>query len=299
MQIAKNDTDRLMPNVRFLQERFANSALQLDPAKAGSRLGELLATIGRTALGSSDANGRNYASVTPTQRVLRFLASRKNIGGCILAAGAAALFVFGIPGGLIGLAAIPALYALGYFLVRPEQGVKLTFFDERNSQQIRQGLNDITYSLRFRVADDVMAAVEDLCRSILLTLPPPGAPGMAAIDPTVMLIRQTALHYLPKSLDEYLAIPRMYAERVPIQDDKTARDVLIEQLKMMSQKMQETAQAMYRYDADRLLSNARFLQERFATSAFDKVPVVDLVGVRLRPTPGSRDDRPRSQSGQP
>jgi len=218
--------------------------------------------------------------VTPAQRVLRFLASRKNVAGCILAAGAAALLVLGITGGPLGILAIPALYALGYFLVRPEQGVKLTFFDERDTQQIRQGLNDLTYSLRFRVADDVMAAVEDLCRSVLLTLPPAGAPGLAAIDPTVMLIRQTALHYLPKSLDEYLAIPRMYAENVQIQDGKTARDILIEQLKMMSQKMQETAQAMYKYDADRLLSNARFLQERFATSAFDKVPAVDLVGVK-------------------
>jgi hypothetical protein len=214
--------------------------------------------------------------MTVAQRVLRFLSSRKNIGATILALGGAALFLFGITGGSLGLAAIPALYALGYFLVRPEQGIRLTFFDERDAQQIRQGLNDLTYSLRFRVSNDVMAAVEGLSRSILLTMPPTGSTGMSAIDPTVMLIRQTALHYLPKSLDDYLAIPRMYAERVPIQDGKTARDVLIEQLNLMNQKMQETAQAMYKYDADRLLSNARFLQERFARSAFDKVPAVDL-----------------------
>ena len=40
--------------------------------------------------------------------------------------------------------------------------------------------------------------------------------------------------------------------------------------------MRETSQAMYQNDADRLLANARFLQERFARSAFDTVPVVDI-----------------------
>ena len=46
-------------------------------------------------------------------------------------------------------------------------------------------------------------------------MPVDEATGMSAIDPTVMLIRQTALHYVPKALNDYLAIPRMYAERVP------------------------------------------------------------------------------------
>jgi hypothetical protein len=214
--------------------------------------------------------------VTPAQRALRFLASRKNIGASLLALAGVALFVLGFPGGWIGVGLIAALYALGYLLIPGEQGVPLTFFDENDAQQIKQGLNDLVYSLRFRVSDDVMAAVEDVARSVVATLPPEGAPGMTAIDPTVMLIRQTALHYIPRALSDYMAIPRMYAERVPVQDGKTAKDVLIEQLRMIEQKMKDTAQAMYHVDADRLLANARFLQERFADSQF-KVPVVDLV----------------------
>jgi len=214
--------------------------------------------------------------VTPAQRVLRFLTSRKNIGACLLALGGAALLALGLVNAVVGVPLIAALYALGYFLIRPEQGLKLTFFDERDAQQIRQGLNDLTYSLRFRVSDNVLAAVEDASRSLQLTMPVEGAAGLSAIDPTVMLIRQTALHYLPQALEAYLALPRIYAERVPVQDGKTAEDVLIEQLQLISQKMKETSQAMFQNDADRLLSNARFLQERFARSAFDKVPVVDL-----------------------
>lgn len=214
--------------------------------------------------------------MSPVQRVLRFIASRKNIGASILALAAGALFVLGVTSGWVGLGAIAAFYALGYFLIPPERGIGFTFFDERDARQIRQGLNDLTFSLRFRVADDVLAAVEDTSRSIQLTMPVEGATGLSAIDPTVMLIRQTALHYLPQALQTYLALPRIYAERVPVQDGKTAKDVLIAQLRLIDQKMRETSQAMYQNDADRLLANARFLQERFARSAFDVVPVVDI-----------------------
>jgi hypothetical protein len=215
--------------------------------------------------------------VSPVQRALRFLSSRKNIGASLLALGGVVLFALNVIPGLVGIAAIAALYAVGYLLIPGERGVAFTMMDERDTHQIKQGLSDLVYSIRFRVANDVQAAVEDCVRAINLTLPPEGAPGMTAIDPTVMLIRQTALHYVPQALDTYLAIPRMYAERVVVQDGKTARDVLIEQLRMIEQKMRETAEAMYQYDASKLLSNARFLQDRFAHSNF-QVPVVDLIG---------------------
>ena len=213
--------------------------------------------------------------MTLGRRALRFLYSRKNIGACLLALGGAALFVLGLPGGLIGVAAIPMLYAAGYLLIPGERGVALTLMNADDVYLMKRGLNDLVYSVRFRVANDVMAALEDTVAAVNLTLPAEGSPGMTAIDPTVMLIRATALHYLPEALNSYLALPRMYAERVPIQDGQTARDVLIDQFQLIASKMRETATAMYHNDADQLLANARFLQERFADSKF-KVPVVDL-----------------------
>ena len=214
--------------------------------------------------------------MTLAQRALRFLVSRKNIGATFLGLIGVALLALGITGGVLGIGLIVGLYAAGYLLIPREKGVTLTLFDESDSRQIREGLNELIHSIRFRVSPDVEGAVEDVVRSIILTLPPEEQKGFSAIDPTVMLIRQTALHYVPKLLDDYLAIPRMYAERVAISDGKTAKDVLIEQLRVIEEKMKETYLAMYRSDADRLLANARFLQERFQRSVFDKVPVVDL-----------------------
>jgi len=214
--------------------------------------------------------------MTLAQRALRFLVSRKSIGASILALIGVGLFAFGITSGVLGIGLIIGLYAAGLLLIPREKGVALTLFDENDSRQIREGLNELVHSIRFRVSPDVEGAVEDVVRSIILTLPPEEQKGFSAVDPTVMLIRQTALHYVPKLLDDYLAIPRMYAERVAIQDGKTAKDILIEQLRVIEEKMKETSLAVYRSDADRLLANARFLQERFQKSVFDKVPTVDL-----------------------
>src|SRR3954447_13315554 len=122
--------------------------------------------------------------MTGPQRIQQFLYSRKNIGACLLALGGAALLAVGaLPSLLLGIGVIAALYAVGYLLIPGERGVKFTLMDARDTQQIRQGLNDLVYSLRFRVSNAVMAAVESCVRSINLTLPPEGAPGMTAIDP--------------------------------------------------------------------------------------------------------------------
>ena len=136
--------------------------------------------------------------MSPVQRALRFLSSRKNIGASLLALAGVALLAVGLPVEWVAIAAI-ALYAVGYLLIPGERGVAFTVMDERDTHQIKQGLSDLVYSIRFRVSNDVQAAVEDCVRAINLTLPPEGAPGMTAIDPTVMLIRQTALHYVPQA----------------------------------------------------------------------------------------------------
>ncbi len=143
--------------------------------------------------------------------------------------------------------------------------------DSRDARDIRDGLNKLMTSIRFRVADDVFNRVGSIAHSIVQTLPGDGE-SFDATDPNVNLVRQTALAYLPQALDAYLAIPRIYAERRPIASGKTAHDVLLEQLNIMDVKMHEVAEDIARHDTDRLMSNVRFLQERFADSTLQLDP---------------------------
>ena len=199
-------------------------------------------------------------------RIEPFLYSRKNIAGCLLAVGGLALYFLGITGGLIGLGVIAGLYAIGYLVVPPERGVAVTLFNTQDTRDITEGLNKLLVSIRFRVADDVYNEVGSIAHAIVETLPSNGT-GINPADPNVNLIRQTALSYLPQALDAYLAIPRLYAERRPVQDGKTAHDILMDQLNLMDTKMKEMANAIAQNDTDRLLANARFVQERFASSS--------------------------------
>ena len=70
----------------------------------------------------------------------------------------------------------------------------------------------------------------------------------------------------------YLNLPRGYAPLHPVQDGKTPRQVLLEQLTLLESKMNEVADDVHQYDADRLLANGRFLEERFGRSALSLEP---------------------------
>jgi len=213
----------------------------------------------------------DLAVVSFLHRLEPFLYSRKNIAGCLLGIGGLALLFLGVTSGVLGLGVVAGLYAIGYLVVPPERGLAVTLFNTEDTKDITSGLSRLLSSIQFRVADDVYNEVGSIAHSIVLTLPSNGT-GIDPADPNVNLIRQTALSYLPQALDAYLAIPRIFAERRPVQDGKTAHDILLEQLNLMNTKMKEVANDIAQNDTERLLANARFVQERFASSALQLAP---------------------------
>jgi len=147
-------------------------------------------------------------------------------------------------------------------------------YSRRNTdaREIDEGLRELLGRIYGRVANDVFQAVGSVAHSIVEALPTGGSDavgGFEQADPNVNLIRQTALSYLPEALNAYLAIPRVYAESRPVQDGKTAHDLLMEQLTVMDAKIRDVSDAIARNDTDRLMANVRFLQERYATSALE------------------------------
>ena len=167
--------------------------------------------------------------------------------------------------GLVGIGVVAGLYAIGYLAAQPEAGLRMTLFQDDDATQIRNGLERLLAGIRYRVSDDIFQKVGSIAHSIVVTLPPKGV-SLDAVDPNVNLLRQTALSYLPQALDAYLSIPRIYAERRPVDGTKTAHEVLMDQLNLMDEKLLEASEDIARNDTERLLANARFLQERFADS---------------------------------
>ena len=115
-----------------------------------------------------------------------------------------------------------------------------------------------------------MAKVQSIRQIIDGILPrsgnlPPGSPEL-------YIIERTATDYLPTTLQLYLNLPRAYATLHPVQNGKTPKQVVLDQLTLLEGKMNEVAEDVQRNDADRLLTNGRFLEERFGRSPLSLEP---------------------------
>jgi hypothetical protein len=209
------------------------------------------------------------------ERLRRFLVSRKSLAGFALAAAGLALYFLGVLTGPLWLTIVVGLYFVGAILMPGKRAVDPRLDAAADADTIRDGLDELVRQVQFKVASDILAKVSSIRKAILVTLDDDQDRGVA--DPTVYLIRQTALDYLPSALSAYLALPRIYAERRPTMRGRTPHDVLLEQLELMDSKMREAADAKLAHDSERLLENGRFIADRFGSSSLriDATPAPD------------------------
>src|SRR5919199_545686 len=80
------------------------------------------------------------------------------------------------------------------------------------------------------------------------------------------LVRQTAEDYLPRTINAYLSMPPETTDRPLAGQTRTAREELKAQLDLLDAKLDEIAVDLQRQDAERLLSNRRFLEDRFGSA---------------------------------
>jgi len=196
------------------------------------------------------------------RRLLLYLYSTKNIVGSVLALVGLILFFTGVIGALWPVIVI-GLYLIGILVTPGSASIDLrSGFDP---DDIRHALDTEVKAVNGRVPAYVLAKVQSIQQVILGILPRSGAlpPG----SPELFVVQRTATDYLPTALESYLNLPRAYATLHQVQDGKTPRQVLLDQLTLLESKMGEVADDVHRNDTDRLLANGRFLEERFGRSA--------------------------------
>jgi hypothetical protein len=196
------------------------------------------------------------------QRFVKYLYTTKNLVGSLLALVGLGLFFTGVVGALWPVIVI-GLYLIGVLVTPGTPSIDLrSGFDP---DDVRKALDHEVHAVSGRVPPEVLAKVLSIQQTILGILPRSGAlpPG----SPELFVVERTATDYLPTALESYLNLPRAYATLHPVQDGKTAKQVLVDQLTLLESKMSEVADDVHRNDTDRLLANGRFLEERFGRSA--------------------------------
>jgi hypothetical protein len=196
------------------------------------------------------------------QRILKYLYSTKNIVGSLLAVVGLVLFFTGVVVALWPVIVI-GLYLIGVLVTPGTASIDLrSGFDP---DDVRKALDHEVHVVSGRVPAEVFAKVQSIQQIILGILPRSGA--LPPASPELFVVERTATDYLPTALESYLNLPRAYATLHPVQDGKTPKQVLMDQLTLLESKMSEVADDVHRNDTDRLLANGRFLEERFGRSS--------------------------------
>ncbi len=200
----------------------------------------------------------------PIQRgpVTRYLSSTKNIAGCAGAIGGLALFFAGIVAPPLWPAVVAGLYGIGALVAPAERSVDLR--SDVDTKDLGKSLDRLLRQIHDRVPRDIEHKVQGIAATIQGILPRTGqlSPGSQEL----FILQRTVSDYLPTSLESFMNLPRTYAAVHPLKGTKTAQQVLSDQLDLLQTQMDEVADAVAKSDADRLLAQGRFLEDRFGRS---------------------------------
>jgi hypothetical protein len=122
-------------------------------------------------------------------------------------------------------------------------------------------LEALVRSIRKQVPQEILVKVESIKDSILEILP--NIVDVTSADHDIYTIRQTALDYLPETLENYLKLPPAFRNLHPIKDGKTAKQLLLEQLEILDREMKQIVVDFYRNDSQKLMAHGRFLESKF------------------------------------
>ncbi len=194
------------------------------------------------------------------KRFLHYLYSTPNIIGSLLGMLGLILFFSGFIQ-QYWLLIVVGLYLIGALAAPKGKRYTLQMQNQANLDEIRSEMGNLLRKIQGKVPQDIFERVQSIQNTILEILP--RIQDLNSSDYQVYTIRQTAVQYLPETLEHYLNLPKAYTTLHPVKDGKTARVLLAEQLTLMDGKLKEIADDFYQNDSQRLLVNGRFLEEKF------------------------------------
>lgn len=202
-----------------------------------------------------------------SRQVLLFLYGRPNIVGSLLGLLGLLLYFSGVIKSY-WLPIVIGLYTIGVVITPRQREYHLKLSQEMDVEAIHRSLEELVAKIRKHVAPEIVDKVESIKQSIGAILPQIADASRA--DEAAFNVRQTALSYLPETLEGYLRLPPAFARFHTIKDGKTPKQILLEQLDLMDERMKQIVSDFHRNDADRLLAHGRFLESKFRqTSLFD------------------------------
>ena len=210
------------------------------------------------------------SEVSRRTRLLLFLYSNKNLAGSALAIAGLGLHFVGLIGGL-WLPIVAGLYGIGFLGAPNKRDYDLTLGSELTAQAIGTRLSEFVTRVSNQVEPDVLERVKHI-RDSIDSLLPRLLQQETVGDRSLFTVRQTAVEYLPATLQSYIRLPIAFRRFHTVRAGKTPKALLLEQLDLLDTKMKEIVTSVAENDTQALLVNGRFLEEKFGKGGFLLTP---------------------------
>ncbi len=198
--------------------------------------------------------------------MLAWLGSPKNIAGCTGAIGGLGLTVTGVAGSPEWPFVVTALYAIGA-LVAPAARPAAPAGARPRVAELRTVVDAQLRILAAHAPAEITTAAARVADALREVLDRPHL--LRAGSPETFVIVRTIDDYLPTALEVYLGLPPRYAETHRLDDGRTPRQVVVDQLGLLEKGVRDVTEAAAAGDTARLLSHGRFLADRFGSTDLD------------------------------
>ncbi|MQA37767.1 hypothetical protein [Rugamonas aquatica] len=198
-------------------------------------------------------------------KVLLFLYGSKNLVGCALALAGLAMFFAGVIDDW-WLPIVAGLYAVGWLAVPADRELEVQVRNEATQADLVEGMAVLVKDSRAKLPREAVERLERI-QSTVVELAPKLFDGGMAMDYAISLINAVTRD-LPETVRNYVHLPTAFANLHVIQGGKTCKELLVEQLDLLNSQLAKIAENVYKDDADALVVNGKFLQEKFHSLSF-------------------------------
>ena len=204
-------------------------------------------------------------ALTFKMRVLLFLYSSQNLAGSCLALLGLSLFFTGIISDW-WFPIVAGLYASAWLAIPADRELELQIKNEASQNNLTDGVAELISASRSRLPHEAVDKLSKI-QVVLQELAPKIFSGEVAMNYVSLLINAVNRD-LPQTVKNYLHLPTAFATMHVLQDGKTCKQLLLEQLDLLETQLTKIATDIYKNNADSLVINGQFLKEKFHTVTF-------------------------------
>ncbi len=198
-------------------------------------------------------------------RLLLFLYGTKNLVGCLLALTGLGLFFAGFIEDW-WLLIVAGLYAAGWLIAPENRKIEFALRKESDRDALTDCLEDLVRQTKKRLPAEARTLIDSI-RQTVQAITVRMNDGTLSPEQKAIIINSVTRD-LPNTVSNYLRLPAAYANVHVVDNGRTCRALLIEQLSILDTQLKKIADGIYRDDADALILNGRILGEKFHTVNF-------------------------------